>query len=115
MSARAADFASGKGHRDENFPVASRLVAPAYRAPILAFYRFARAADDIADHPAAAAADKLAGLTDMRNGLMGEGAPEAMALAAAMAERDLDSAHARAHANELLERAAAEREQVRAS
>ena len=94
MSARAADFASGKGHRDENFPVASRLVAPAYRAPILAFYRFARAADDIADHPTATVADKLAGLTDMRNGLTGEGAPEAMVLAAAIAERDLDSAHA---------------------
>ena len=93
MSA-SAGFASGKGHRDENFPVASRLVAPAYRAPILAFYRFARAADDIADHATASAADKLAGLADMRNGLTGEGAPEAMALAAAMAERDLDSAHA---------------------
>ena len=99
MSVRAADFASGKGHRDENFPVASRLVAPAYRAPILAFYRFARAADDIADHATASAADKLAGLTDMRNGLTGEGAPEAMTLAAAMAERDLDPVHA----NELLD------------
>ena len=36
----AGDLASGKGHRDENFPVASWLLAPAHRAPILAFYRF---------------------------------------------------------------------------
>ena len=95
----AADFASGKGHRDENFPVASRLIAPAHRAPIMAFYRFARAADDIADHPAAAPADKLAGLAAMRAGLAGDGAPEAMALASAMAERGIDPAHA----NELLD------------
>ena len=46
----AATFASGKGHRDENFPVASWLVRRELRAPMLAFYRFARAADDVADH-----------------------------------------------------------------
>ena len=49
----AADFASGKGHRDENFPVASRLVRAELRPTILAFYRFARAADDVADHATA--------------------------------------------------------------
>ena len=27
---------SGKGHRDENFPVASVLIAPRYRAPVMA-------------------------------------------------------------------------------
>ena len=95
MSAQhAADFASGKGHRDENFPVASHLVAPRYRAPVMAFYRFARAADDIADHPTAGAADKLASLAAMRAGLDGAGAPEAMALRDVMAERDLDPVHA---------------------
>ena len=31
---------SGKGHRDENFPVASWLIQPRHRAAILAFYRF---------------------------------------------------------------------------
>ena len=50
MTSSAAAL-SGKGHRDENFPVASWLVGTEYRRPILAFYRFARAADDIADHP----------------------------------------------------------------
>ena len=44
MTATAAELASGKGHRDENFPVASWLLAKRYRAPIMAFYRFARAA-----------------------------------------------------------------------
>ena len=45
---------SGKGHRDENFPVASRLIHPRHRKPILAFYEFVRTADDIADHAALA-------------------------------------------------------------
>jgi squalene synthase HpnC len=94
MTQAAASFASGKGHRDENFPVASRLVAPAHRAPIMAFYRFARAADDIADHPTASSQDKLNGLAAMRAGLAGEGAAEAMALARVMAMHGLDSIHA---------------------
>ena len=46
----AADARSGKGHRDENFPVASHLIHPRHRAPILAFYEFVRTADDMADH-----------------------------------------------------------------
>ena len=59
------DLDSGKGHRDENFPVASLLMKPANRAPIMAFYRFARAADDIADHPGATSQDKLDRLAAM--------------------------------------------------
>ena len=55
-----AEVRSGKGHRDENFPVASRLIHPRHRAPILAFYEFVRTADDIADHATLAAAEKLA-------------------------------------------------------
>ncbi len=54
----AGAFASGKGHRDENFPVASWLVRRELRAPILAFYRFVRAADDVADHPSAGSQQK---------------------------------------------------------
>ena len=48
---RAAELRSGKSHGDENFPVASLLLAAEHRKPILAFYHFARAADDVADHP----------------------------------------------------------------
>ncbi len=94
--ATAADLASGKGHRDENFPVASILVKPEHRAPIMAFYRFARAADDIADHATAHPDEKLRRLRAMRAGLDGaSGSAEALALHRAMAERGLDPAHAR--------------------
>lgn len=89
-----SELASGKSHRDENFPVASRLLKPANRAPILAFYRFARAADDIADHSDAAPKGKLERLASMRAGLSGEGAPEAMALAGIARDRGLDLVHA---------------------
>ncbi len=91
------DLSSGKGHRDENFPVASFLLSAEHRAPIMAFYRFARRADDIADHEDATAEEKLAQLGRMRGGLEGaaDGAPEALALRDAMAERSLDPVHAR--------------------
>ena len=51
MTAGPVWEAGEKTHRDENFPVASHLVSKQHRPPILAFYRFARAADDVADHP----------------------------------------------------------------
>ena len=85
---------SGKGHRDENFPVASVLLRRQHRAPIMAFYRFARAADDIADHELATPAEKLARLAAMRAGLAGAGAPEALALREVMAVQGLDPVHA---------------------
>ena len=50
-----ADLQSGKGHKDENFPVASLLLAPKNRLPVMAFYRFVRAADDVADSATASA------------------------------------------------------------
>lgn len=94
MSADVPDLASGKGHKDENFPVASMLLKPEHRAPIMAFYRFARSADDVSDHPTAAAQEKLTRLAHIRNGLEGEGAAEAMALGKVMRERGLDPVHA---------------------
>lgn len=92
----AATFASGKGHRDENFPVASWLVRRELRAPILAFYRFARAADDVADHPQAAADDKLRQLDRLEAGLRGDAAAsrEGADLHAALGERGLSERHA---------------------
>ena len=90
----ADQLASGKGSKDENFPVASRLVKPQYRAPIMAFYRFARAADDISDHETASADEKLHLLGEMRAGLDGEGAPQAMTLRDVMAARGIDPVHA---------------------
>jgi squalene synthase HpnC len=91
-----AELASGKGHRDENFPVASFLLKPEHRAPVMAFYRFARLADDIADHETLPAMEKLAQLARMRAGLDGspDGMAEAVALREVMAARKLDPVHA---------------------
>ncbi len=97
--ARLADGAtplqSGKGRTDENFPVASLLIAPEHRAPILAFYRFARAADDVADHPTAAPEEKLALLESLRATLAGESddAPEALPLRQAISDRPALAIH----------------------
>jgi squalene synthase HpnC len=95
---RVADLRSGKSHGDENFPVASLLLAPEHRKPILAFYHFARAADDVADHPSLAPPDKLALLDGLEAGLDGATSPdkETVELRAALAQRGLCDGHARA-------------------
>ncbi len=51
-----------KARSRENFPVASWLLPARARAVILAFYDFARGADDIADHEAMLPADKYRAL-----------------------------------------------------
>lgn len=51
----------------ENFPVASWLCPPALRPPILAIYRFARTADDLADEGDAPAEQRLADLQTFRD------------------------------------------------
>ncbi len=48
-----------RDHDGENFPVASRLLPAAIRPRILAFYRFVRTADDIADSATLAPEEKL--------------------------------------------------------
>ena len=87
---------SGKSHRDENFPVASWLLSEQRRAPILAFYRFVRAADDVADHPTLPPARKLKLLDDLDDALCGRGPPaqEAEPLRLALAESGLSPKHA---------------------
>ncbi len=62
---------SGKTARDENFPVASRLIDRRRRPIILAFYRFVRAADDVADNPELSAREKLALLDHLAEALCG--------------------------------------------
>jgi squalene synthase HpnC len=92
---QATLLSSGKGHRDENFPVASFLIRARHRPVILAFYRFARTADDVADHSTAEPAEKLRLLDAMRGGLVGEtaGSPEATALRHTLLERNLPEQH----------------------
>ena len=83
-----------KDHKGENFPVASFLIAPRHRATVLAFYRFARAADDIADSAVLSAADKLRGLDALEATLLGAGsAADALPLRAALQETNLSDRH----------------------
>jgi squalene synthase HpnC len=96
MNESAASLASGKGHRDENFPVASILIRPQHRAAILAFYRFARVADDVADHESATPDEKLHLLENMWRTLHGEGdlSPEAAELRRVLDREGLPMQHA---------------------
>ena len=92
----AAEARSGKGHRDENFPVASRLIHARHRGPILAFYEFVRTADDIADHPTLAPDRKLALMDRLEATLLGrsDDDPVGVALRAQLAARSLSPRHA---------------------
>jgi len=87
-------LASGKAHTQENFPVA-RLFAARHRAAVLAFYRFARTGDDIADHPTAPPHEKLARLEAMRATLAGDTDidPPALALRHLCAGRGITPQH----------------------
>ena len=87
---------SGKGYRDENFPVASFLIHPRHRGVILAFYNFVRTADDIADHAALAPSDKLRLLDRLEGGLLGANDADAAAvrLRAALDRHGLSTKHA---------------------
>ncbi len=94
-------FTSGKGATQENFPVGSRLIAARHRPVVMAYYRFARAADDIGD-ARAPATERLERLDAMAAGLAvgarGEataGLPAvAVTLGSMMAARGLDLANA---------------------
>jgi len=67
-----------KGAQDENFPVASKLLPAWARPHVMAFYSFARTADDVADALDLSAAEKLQRLNDMSAQLQ-SGAPEPFA------------------------------------
>ena len=92
----ASELRSGKTHRDENFPVASRIIHPRHRALILAFYNFVRTADDIADHATLGERQKLEYLALLEAELLGQGdsQPEAVNLRRALAERSMPPRHA---------------------
>ncbi len=92
----ASDVASGKTHRDENFPVASRLIAARHRPAVMAFYDFVRAADDVADHATLTRSEKLGHLDRLEGALLGrrDDEPVARPLRAVLAERGLSPRHA---------------------
>lgn len=85
-----------KTHKSENFPVASLFIAPRHRSAILAFYRFARGADDVADSPSLSPEAKLAGLALFEATLTGrsDAAAAALPLRAVLAKRSLSPRHA---------------------
>lgn len=91
-----AELQSGKGHKDENFPVASVLIAPKNRPPVMAFYNFVRTADDVSDNAATSPDEKLRLLEQMRASLVGENdlVPEGVKLRAVLAERGLSPVYA---------------------
>ncbi len=92
----ASTMRSGKGDRDENFPVASFLIHPRHRKAILTFYNFVRTADDIADHASLASEQKLSLLDRLEAGLLGSNDEDAVAvqLRDALAARSLSPRHA---------------------
>ncbi len=96
MTGNASALSSGKGHDGENFPVASFLIQPRHRAVILAFYRFARTADDVADHATAALDQKLRLLNGMAESLLGDSndSSESVLLGEALTARGLPAQHA---------------------
>ncbi|MCC7483354.1 MAG: squalene synthase HpnC [Burkholderiales bacterium] len=55
----------------ENFPVASLLLPPRYRGPVVLIYRFARNADDFADEGNATPDERLARLAAYRTQIAG--------------------------------------------
>ncbi|WP_440638671.1 squalene synthase HpnC [Bradyrhizobium sp. PUT101] len=92
----ASELRSGKGDRDENFPVASWIIHPRHRALILAYYNFVRTADDIADHATLPPDQKLSFLDLLEAELLGKGdtQAEAVTLRRALAERGMAPRHA---------------------
>ncbi len=95
MSQTTTELAPRKTHKQENFPVASFVLKPRYRSAIMAFYRFARTADDIADHPSLTPDEKLGHLERMRATLAGESDHDAssLALRQVLAESGLETTH----------------------
>nr|WP_314075100.1 squalene/phytoene synthase family protein [uncultured Roseococcus sp.] len=69
MNDLAAPEAPHRDHDTENFPTASLILAKPVRAQVMAFYRFARTADDIADSSSLQPAEKLARLDAMEAAL----------------------------------------------
>ncbi len=93
----SAELRSGKGSRDENFPVASRLIAPKHRPAIFAFYEFVRVADDIADHATLARRREAGAARPARSrrcSARHDAEPEGVRLRGVLRERALSPVHA---------------------
>lgn len=97
-SGKSVEVWSGKDKGDENFPVASFLIAKPLRARVHAYYDFARNADDISDSPTLSPEEKIARLNAMEAVLTGAqdtGSVSATRLRQSLAESGVPAAHAR--------------------
>lgn len=73
--------------RTENFPVASLMLRPAVRCKVVAFYNYARAADDAADDPRLSPGERTDALRALELGLDGgRGDPRGRTLREAVGE-----------------------------
>ena len=90
------ELAASKDETGENFPVASHLIAPRHRATVLAFYRFARTADDIADSATLAPDEKIRRLDLFEATLLGhtDEVAAALPLRAELAKTGVTPRHA---------------------
>ena len=89
---------SGKDKGDENFPVASLLIARELRPHVHAYYNYARNADDISDNTMLSAPEKLARLDAMESSLTGQqtgSSPSAEKLRESLAQSGVSVTHAR--------------------
>src|SRR5580704_18559480 len=87
---------SGKNRRGENFPVGSFLIRPDLRAHVHAFYNFARAADDISDHPLLDPQEKVIRLSRFTAVLLSDKAndvPSAVAMRESLRITDIGPQH----------------------
>lgn len=95
-SVTITDTASGKNRDTENFPVGSFLIRPDLRIHVHAFYNFARAADDISDHPLLEPQEKVRRLDRFGVVLVDAAAndvPSAVALRASLRETRITPQH----------------------
>src|SRR5271170_5731381 len=91
-----SDTSSGKNRDGENFPVGSFLIRPDLRAHVHAFYNFARAADDISDHPLLEPEVKVARLKRFAEILLGDkgnDVPSAAAMRASLQATGITPQH----------------------
>ena len=77
---------ASKTATQENFPVASLLLPASKRATIMAYYHFARHADDVADSATLTPEEKVAALDALDAGLQGDETSAAVMLATAYRE-----------------------------
>ena len=90
------DTSSGKNRETENFPVGSFLIRAGLRPHIHAFYTFARAADDVSDHPSLKPQEKVARLEKFAASLLDDQnneIPQAVELRKSLRQMEITPQH----------------------